>query len=310
MICKLSRSCSNTKHFIAMNENKPIISIIVPVYNMEKYIDRCLRNLLKEEYNSFIEIICINDGSTDNSLKILKSYDKKFSNLFVSSQPNKGLGATRNEGIRKANGKYLMFIDSDDCILPNSLDELIKFAKHSSCDFVEFESEVFFDDGRYSHKFNEIGKELIDSDMNEYLIYNKKLLITAWSKLWNTDFIRSNKIEFQENVLFEDIEFSMTAYQHCKVISGMKLPVYCYFLNSGSLTRSRISDKFLKEFFDQRILLNYKWKESIDNVLISELLEKEIKRAKRRFFIYVFHGIIRNSISYKWFSKFWFVLKL
>ena len=97
------------------------VSIVIPVYNVEKYLEECIESAIKQSLND-IEIICINDGSTDSSLEILKKYEKKYSNIIVISQENKGLSASRNVGIRKAKGKYIYFLDSDDFIDTNSME--------------------------------------------------------------------------------------------------------------------------------------------------------------------------------------------
>ena len=95
-------------------------SFIVPVYNVEKYLSRCLDSLLTQNYQNF-EIICINDGSPDNSINILQMYQKKHNNIFIINQENKGLGGARNTGLKYASGDYIWFIDSDDWIEPTSL---------------------------------------------------------------------------------------------------------------------------------------------------------------------------------------------
>ena len=97
-----------------MNE-KPIVSIIVPVFNVEKYLEKCLDSLLNQTYKK-IEIICINNGSTDKSGEILKQYSKIDDRIVIITQANQGVSVARNEGIKKAKGNYIMFVDSDDWI--------------------------------------------------------------------------------------------------------------------------------------------------------------------------------------------------
>ena len=95
--------------------NKPEVSVIIPVYNVEKYLERCLDSVINQSFTD-IEIICVNDGSTDNSLEILKYYEQMDDRVIVIDKENQGLSETRNLGINISNGKYITFIDSDDWI--------------------------------------------------------------------------------------------------------------------------------------------------------------------------------------------------
>ena len=111
------------------------ISIIIPVYNSEKFVSRCLDHLLNQTYQNF-EIICINDGSKDNSLSILKEYSKKDNRIIVLNQENKGIARTRNIGIKKASGDYIMFVDNDDYMESDYLETYAKNAIDGDYDIV------------------------------------------------------------------------------------------------------------------------------------------------------------------------------
>ncbi len=106
-----------------MKYNKPKVSIIVPVYNVENYLDRCLDSLINQSFDD-IEIICINDGSTDNSLSILKDYEKKDARVKIINKDNSGVSDCRNNGINVANGEYIVFVDSDDWIDVNMIETM------------------------------------------------------------------------------------------------------------------------------------------------------------------------------------------
>lgn len=101
------------------------VSIVIPVYNVESYLEECMESVINQSLDD-IEIICINDGSTDSSLKILERYESKYNNIIVINQENKGLSASRNIGIRKARGKYIYFLDSDDFINIKSMEKCYK----------------------------------------------------------------------------------------------------------------------------------------------------------------------------------------
>ena len=99
------------------------VSIVIPVYNVEKYLKQCLESVVNQTLDK-IEVICINDGSTDNSLNILKEYEKKYNNIIIIDQENKGPGFARNIGMKRASGKYIYFLDSDDYIELNAMEIL------------------------------------------------------------------------------------------------------------------------------------------------------------------------------------------
>ena len=101
------------------------VSIVIPVYNVEKYLKQCLESVVNQTLDK-IEVICINDGSTDNSLNILKEYEKKYNNIIIIDQENKGPGFARNIGMKRASGKYIYFLDSDDYIELNAMEICFK----------------------------------------------------------------------------------------------------------------------------------------------------------------------------------------
>lgn len=119
--------------------NKILLSFIVPVYNVEKYLEDCLDSILNQDVSHEVyEIICVNDGSTDNSLEILKKYTEKYSNIRIVDKPNGGVSSARNEGIKNACGKWIWFIDSDDYIIENGLKFLLEQAEKNKTDLVVF----------------------------------------------------------------------------------------------------------------------------------------------------------------------------
>jgi glycosyltransferase involved in cell wall biosynthesis len=122
----------------------PQISVIIPVYNTQLYLRESIESVINQTFKD-IEIIAINDGSTDNSLEILNEYSQKDSRLKVFSQKNKGLPLTRNFGIDNSKGKYIYFFDSDDILLPTTLEETYKKCEKDNLDFCFFDAEAFFE---------------------------------------------------------------------------------------------------------------------------------------------------------------------
>ena len=280
--------------------SKILVSIIVPVYNVEDYLERCLNSILFQNSLEKIELICINDGSTDNSLSILENYKKDYPFITVINQKNLGLGATRNKGIKIAKGKYLMFVDSDDWLELDCFSLLIPYAQNLNSDFIEFESLVRDNKGRLIKNYNTFNQDITDYTTENYLQKTNKLLITAWSKLWHTDFIRKNHINFEENTRWEDIEFSHLAFNLAKKISCRKLKVYNYFFSEISLTRTTITNEYLNQFVKQRIKKNIHWKKKSNSKKVRKLMKHELYYAKRRLLINILRGFKSLSINLKW----------
>src|SRR5690625_3677419 len=123
---------------------KPLVTIIIPVYNVEKYIAECLNSVIRQTYSN-IEVIIINDGSNDNSYEIIESYSKKYNNLKIIDQENKGQSVARNVGLTKAKGKYIYFLDSDDYIKDITIENLVSKMEENNLDLIRFSAEVIYD---------------------------------------------------------------------------------------------------------------------------------------------------------------------
>lgn len=122
---------------ILINKYLIMISVIMPVYNVENYIEKCLDSVCNQSFKD-LEIICVNDGSTDNSLKLLEDYAKRDSRIKIITQENGGIGHARNTGLKNATGEYVLFVDSDDFLCENSLDELYYNINSNNSDLVIF----------------------------------------------------------------------------------------------------------------------------------------------------------------------------
>lgn len=145
-------NASNYKEFEnIITGSKPDISVIIPVYNVENYLGECLDSILNQSFKN-LEVICVNDGSTDNSLKILESHAKNDSRVKIISQENNGPGYARNVGLKYAKGEYVLFVDSDDFISNDSLNDLYNNAVSNNSDLVLFDNQEF-DETENTFKF-------------------------------------------------------------------------------------------------------------------------------------------------------------
>ena len=189
------------------------ISVVIPVYNVEDYLDDCLSSILKQTLTD-IEVICVDDGSTDNSLDILKEYAKHDTRMTVISQENQGHAVASNIGMTYATGEYLFLMDSDDIIEYNALELTYNKAKKTDVDFVIFkainynhEQQNYYETQSYS--MNEIYERVKDNifkyeDISD-LIFT--MSVTPWSKLYKRKFIEENNIIFPEGLIFDDNVF-------------------------------------------------------------------------------------------------------
>ncbi|MRT93456.1 glycosyltransferase [Ancylomarina sp. 16SWW S1-10-2] len=226
------------------------ISIVVPVYNAEKFVQTPLESLLgKQDIDSLeYEIVCVNDGSTDNSLSVLDSYKKRYENVRVVTQKNKGLGGARNTGIDNSKGKYILFVDADDYICDKSLNQLFNKAENGNLDILEFGAQGVSLAGvvKYTSTIN------MESDILTGEEYLSKILYmdSACNKLYKRSLLEDNNLKFLERVYIEDIEFNTRAVFCAKRVQAIPNIIGQFVLTEGSITRSAEYKKQLKMMND------------------------------------------------------------
>lgn len=229
-----------------------ILSIIIPVYNVENFVEKCLRSCEKQDISSNeYEIIVVNDGSKDNSLKIVEYVSRDYNNIKIISQSNGGLSVARNTGLKEAKGEYVWFVDSDDWLEENCLNHLCFLCKNV---------DVLH-----------VGHNKVDGDK---VISNKAIITNASNPLLNRNFphcvpfyimrrelLISNKLQFMAGVFHEDMEFTPRMLYYAKSIMSTDLCVYNYLHRTSSIM-STINPK---RAFDLIIVMNslYKFEKSI-----------------------------------------------
>lgn len=209
-----------------MNECK--LSIIVPVYGVEKYIDKCLNSLVKQSLKE-IEIIVVNDGTKDNSQKIIDKYVKKYPDKIKSYiKENGGQGSARNYGLKKATGEYIGYVDSDDFVEKDMYKKLYNKAKENNYDIVVC--------GNYNVSEDYQNKN-IDAFINNYntdlenIFFGK---MAVWNKIYKRDILIKNKLEFKEKVWYEDLAFTLKAIMNSNTFAFIDEPLYDYLIREGS----------------------------------------------------------------------------
>ncbi len=192
------------------------ISIIIPVYNVENYLRECLDSVVNQTYSD-LEIICVNDGSTDSSLDILNEYAKNDSRILVFSQSNRGLATARNTGLEYVTGELCYFLDSDDYIENNLIEYAVKIFENFDVDYFCFSSKAFLDGENISQDFDIIADYItvkrdgvFDINFDVGLSTN----IHVWNKIFKTSKLISNNIKFIDGLLYEDIYFMWNCISH------------------------------------------------------------------------------------------------
>lgn len=210
------------------------LSIIIPAYNVEKYIEKCITSCLKQNYSSDnYEIIIVNDGSTDKSLIIAEGIAKDNVIVKVISQENKGLSGARNTGLSEARGEFVWFVDSDDWIEENCLADII--AQCNNIDVLCLSYRQIFEDGLTVKKICPPTANLLDG---KSLFKTKSFCMAAQFYVYRREFLIYNKLHFCEGIYHEDMEFTPKMLCLAKTVKVYTIPVYYYFIRPNSITTS------------------------------------------------------------------------
>ncbi|MCI8637061.1 MAG: glycosyltransferase [Clostridia bacterium] len=227
----------------------PKVSVIVPIYNVEDYIEQCLETLVNQTLEE-IEIILVNDGSKDNSEKIAKQYKEKYPNkITYLEKENGGLSDARNFGIHHAKGEYIAFLDSDDYVELVMYEEMYKIAKKEDSDIVE--CDFYWE---YPNK-TKIDTGIVYQGKQEAL---EKIRVVAWNKLIKRELLEQTKIQFPKGYLYEDIEFTYKLIPYCNKFSFLKKTCVHYRQRENSIINKQ--NKRTKEIFDvlEHVITYYK----------------------------------------------------
>lgn len=234
------------------------VSIIVPVYNVEKYIDRCLKSLVNQTLKD-IEILIINDGTPDNSMKVCEKYAKNDNRIKIFNKENEGLGLTRNYGIKRANGEYIAFVDSDDYVALDMCENLYKAAIENKADVVY--GGVLYDDSKNIYSKRKIknkiiwkGKKEIKSLLLDFIstlpsCKNDTIMeVSVWKAIFRKRIFAENNINFvsERQFISEDIIFDIDFFLKAETIVEIPNYVYYYVCNPNSLSKAFRSDRFKK----------------------------------------------------------------
>lgn len=224
------------------------VSVIIPVYNVEDYLAECLESVIRQTYED-LEILCINDCSTDSSLQILKEYARRDPRIsIVENQRNGGLAYTRNVGIRRAVGEYILFVDSDDVICTDLVERCMEAG--GGCDLVCFDYKQTADGKnccrQYAYK---VADGLYDGEsFFEESVNRESIIFAAWAKLFSRRFLTENHILFYEGILYEDILFSFQCYVNAEKVYNLNRKLYEYRIRGDSIMTKEPTGKSIESY--------------------------------------------------------------
>lgn len=270
------------------------VTIIIPVYNSSKYLEKCLTSLVNQSYKG-IRIIVVNDGSTDNSLEIAKSFSNKFENIKVINKANGGVSSARNIGIKNTETDYLMFVDSDDYLdeyyverlISDVYDEDLVIGYHTQFDSNGIVKKQLVNCRQGKYNFRDLSRE----EINE--LYKKNILNAPWCKLYKLELI--SEFFNEEMSLGEDLLFNLNYFQHVKKIRFVD--EYGYFYRINQL--SSLSSKFMENRLSQ-ITIVYKESLKFFSMIFGEIIDLDMIHIK---YLEEYALSVKKMLAYSSFTK-------
>ncbi len=262
------------------------LSVIVPIYNVAPYLCKCVDSLLMQDIQDY-EIILVNDGSTDNSCEIAQRYADTYTNIKLISQENKGLSVARNVGIKQANGKYILFVDSDDYLQPNTLGALLEQAERDDLDVLRFRYQNVRETGEAFAPYKDMTNyNDYSADVTDGLTFLNERM---WVQCYACQFIVKTEIAKQElftpSIYFEDTDWTPRMLLRAKRVASVDSIVYNYLWREGSITLSQ------KDIAKQR-------KQLCDKIcLLQKLNEWGRKQKNRKWFDAMISGLVINIVG-------------
>lgn len=235
------------KNFSVLRDNNMCtpscdLQIVIPAYNVEKYIEQCVDSVLAQETQFSFKVFIVNDGSTDSTQQILEKY-VDHPQVTIVNQTNKGLSEARNTGIKDIVGRYVMFVDSDDYLLSGAVESLMSVAVDTSDDLVQGAYNVFYDDTQ-SVDHTTRG---VTSEVRRAVYQAGRLPGFAWGKVFKAELFKN--IIFPPGMWYEDTIMGMCVFPLIKTYSSVTSPVYCYRKRRGSITASQATPRALETWW-------------------------------------------------------------
>ncbi len=262
-----------------------LVSIIIPVYNMEKYLSDCLESVVNQTYKN-LEIICVDDASTDHSVSVLEKYANRDARIqIIKNEKNGGLSFSRNKGFERARGKYTYYLDSDDCLKENAIEKLYGYAEEYDTDAIYFNSSVFGEVeivGKgpcLEYGLRDISKKVYDGPALFKILYENHVYVNSvWRRFWKTEFLVDNDLKFESSMrTSEDEPFSVRAILCGKRMMMVDEVYHVYRRREGSISTGAGRVIAIDEFRGYCILLDF-WRKHQFTPDINDVLRRYLNR--------------------------------
>lgn len=263
-----------------------LVTVIIPIYNVEKYLDRCIESIVNQTYKN-LEIILVDDGSPDNCPLMCDEWAKKDGRIKVVHKQNAGLGMARNTGIENATGKYIFFFDSDDYVDTTIVEKCVLSAEKYGADAVIYGRSEVYDDGRIVAKALKPTKEVFTSQevtselLPAMFTYDMGFGVSAWGKMFSLDIFRKFNLRFvsEREIISEDAYFALEFFSRIKTASIVNESLYFYYKRGDSLSRVFRADRHSKnDIFYQK---------SMDYIKSADLPRNVATHFTARYHMYV-----------------------
>lgn len=264
----------------------PLISIIIPVYNVEKYIEKCIHSIINQTYNNF-EAIIVNDGTPDNSIKLAKNIVKNDSRFIFLDKENGGLSSARNFGLHFSKGEFITFIDSDDYFESSFLEKMIGYI-NDDIDIISCNINNVTESGNIISKFTSPLQGLYSStNIFNSAIESIKISCVAWGKLYRKTLFTTNNISYKEGILYEDFPTTYKLYYYSNNVYFIKDILINYVQRPLSITKN----------FDSKVITDSLWAiNDLKNFLLSKNIFDLYKRQYNN--AYLIHYVYRITKQY------------
>lgn len=261
-----------------------LVSIIIPIYNVEEYLDKCIISVLSQSYRN-IEILLINDGSTDNSKLICEKYKKKDRRISIINTVNRGVSHARNIGIKCSKGKYLLFIDSDDDIEITYVEKLLISILESNSDLSFCYSKFIYSEKEKVDLFGLENIKVLTKNIKNDFALLEFVFYRIWGILYKADIIKNNNIFFKEFLLIaEDHIFNYEYLKYSKVYNFVDEYLYNYYIRKKiSLSKYKNCKTFEDELYNLKQKKEFLLKFLDDKVLIKESIDRYVSMLMRKY---------------------------
>lgn len=248
---------------------EPLISIIVPVFKVEAYLEKCVRSLMGQTYQN-IEIILVDDGSPDRCPQMCDAYAVQDDRIRVIHKKNSGLSAARNSGILASRGKYILFLDSDDYVALDACDQLLPFLRQD-CDIVIGDGVSEGDVKHLTHGSLPAGQVTDGKNYLKRALDRNKMPMSAWLYAYRRAFLLENNLLFKEGILHEDEQFTPRAFLAARRVTESAVCFYHYVLRGNSITTQKDLRKNAEDFYATCVELNAIYEKLEDTALRSAM---------------------------------------